>query len=158
MKKSANQIPYIVLLLIVVFMSLVCSIFFVQLLLIQGDSMEPTYHNGQLVLLSKTAKSFSRGDCVLFYSPELDHMLVKRIVAIPGDSVRISDGTLYINEVPSSPYPGAGEIEEAGLAGKTFVIPESQYFVLGDNFSRSKDSRHSEPGLVALKDIRGKII
>lgn len=158
MKKFGRETPYIVLLLIVVFASFICSVFFVQLLLIQGESMEPTYHSGQLVLTSKLDKDYERGDCVLFYCEELKTSLVKRIAALPGDCVQIKDGTLYIDSSPVLPYPGAGEIEDAGLAEETLIIPEGHYFVLGDNFSRSKDSRHSEVGFVARENIRGKII
>ena len=157
MKKANKQLPYLVTLLFVILLSYFTSKHLVQLLLIQGESMEPTYHSMQLVLLDKTAVEYKSGDCVLFYCEGLDCNLVKRIVALPGETVQIKDGTLYIDSIPYSPYPGCPKIEDAGLAGEILPVPEGCCFVLGDNFSESRDSRHEEVGLVNINLIKGKI-
>ena len=82
---------------------------------------------------------------------------MKRIVALPGDTVQIQDGVLLINGKVYLPYPGCPEIEFAGLAAEPLTIPEDRCFVLGDNFSHSIDSRHAQVGFVALDSIKGKI-
>ena len=145
-------------LLSVVLLSLLCSLFCFQLTLIQGESMEPSYRSGQLHLLNKLDRDYKRGDCVLFYSEGLECSLVKRIVAVPGDTVQISGGMLLVNGEQAQPYPGCPEIEYAGLAADEIHLAEGQYFVLGDNFPRSIDSRHSEVGLVSADSIRGRIM
>ena len=158
MKKSKKELPYIVPLLLVVILSLLCSVFCFQLMLIQGESMEPNYHSGQLCLLNKLEHEYQRGDCILFYSQELDCKLVKRIVALPGDTVQISNGELLVNGEPYCPYPSCPDIDPAGLAEEEIRIPEGEYFVLGDNFTLSRDSRYEDVGLVSSSDILGRII
>lgn len=158
MKKAKKELPYIVALFFVVLLSLLCSIFCFQLTLIQGESMEPAYRSGQLCLLNKMDREYRRGDCILFYCEHLECSLVKRIVAVPGDTVQISGGALLVNGEQTLPYPGCPEIEHAGLAADEIHLAEGQYFVLGDNFPRSTDSRHSEVGLVSVENIRGRIM
>jgi len=158
MKNSKKQTPYIVSLIFVLIAALLCSLFCFQLLLIQGESMEPTYRGGQFAFIIKLDRDYTHGDCILFHSESLGQNLVKRIVALPGDTVQIQDGALLINGKAYLPYPGCPEIEFAGLAAEPLSIPEDCCFVLGDNFSRSIDSRHAEVGLVKMADIKGKII
>jgi signal peptidase I len=157
MKKTKKEMPYIVLLVLVVICSLLCSLFCFQLTLIQGDSMEPNYHSAQLRLLNKLDKDYRHGDCILFYCEDLKCSLIKRIVALPGDRVQIKEGTLLINGAACTPYPNSPKIEHAGLAENELTVPEGCCFVLGDNFTYSRDSRHAEVGFVKFEDIRGKI-
>lgn len=158
MKKRKSQIPYIVAILLVVLLCGLCSRFCFQLTLLQGESMEPSYHSGQLLLLNKLDKTYERGSVILFYSETLERSLIKRICALPGDTVQIKTGRLFVNGEPYSPYPSCPEFADPGLAVQELIIPEDHCFVLGDNFSHSIDSRHSEVGLVRFEDIRGKII
>ena len=143
---------------LVVLLCLLCSIFCFQLLMIQGESMEPTFRNSQLCLINKLDRNYQAGDCVLFYSEGLDQYLVKRIAATPGDSVQISEGRLLVNGTAVESYPGSPAIDYAGLAAEEIIVPEGSCFVLGDNFSRSIDSRHKELGFARLADIKGKLI
>ena len=157
MNKRKKETPYIVLLLSVVICSLFCSIFCFQLSLIQGDSMEPNYHSGQFLILNKLDADYSRGDCILFRCDTLKCSLLKRIVALPEDKVQIYDGKLFINGEFFTPYTDCPAIVYAGLAQTELTVPDGHYFVLGDNFDFSRDSRHEEVGFVKLEDIRGKI-
>ena len=68
-----------------------------QLMLIQGKSMEPAYHNFQLVVLDKHNKEYCTDDVIAFKCDNLSSILVKRIVAMEGDTVQIMNGKLYIN-------------------------------------------------------------
>ena len=137
------------------FAAWIISTYFFQLALIEGDSMEPSYHNGQLVVLNRFSKEFERGDVVLFDCPQLNTTLLKRIVGCPGDLVHIADGSLYINGTQADSF---GEIEYAGIAENELLIPERYYFALGDNVSKSKDSRYTIVGLISEEQLIGKVI
>lgn len=109
---------------------------------VDGDSMEPTLCDGQKVVYFRLNKKPKVGDLVCIWVPSGDYY-VKRVVASGGDIVDIEDGNLYVN----------GElIEEEYIQGQTtevresavvfpYEVRENNYFVLGDNRERSKDSR-----------------
>lgn len=123
---------------------------------IYGSSMTPTLEEGQFVVSLKGA-SFRQGDLVSFYIG--NKLLVKRVIAVPGDWVNISaDGTVYVNDA---------ELEEPYIDHKAFgqcdlelpyQIPESSYFLMGDHRETSVDSRYSAVGAVAEDQIVGKIV
>ena len=71
---------------------------FAQVLLINGQSMYPTYHNLQLVILSKVNSGYESDDVIAFYNSTLNVTLIKRIVGVPGDYIIIKDGILYVND------------------------------------------------------------
>ncbi len=110
---------------------------------VSGSSMEPTFHSQNLVL---TTKSFSedtlnRGDIVVCHA--LNRRLIKRVVALPGDSIVIKDGFLYVNDKLSE-Y-NYEEIESAGVFENEVTLLEHQYVVLGDNRNHSVDCRDCGP-------------
>lgn len=121
--------------------------------------MEPTYHNMQLVLLKKSIDEteIHNGDIIVFRCEELDAVLVKRVVGIPGQSVLIREGTLYIDGVPSSYYPEE-EFAYAGLFETELVLGDKEFAVIGDNVDESKDSRYEEVGVIKRKDIKGIVL
>lgn len=151
-KKAANIIAVSVLVLAAYFLSKN----YVQLLLIQGDSMSPTYRNMQIVLLDKYSDNYTSNDVIAFYCEDLSTVLVKRIAAVPGDTVQIIDNTLYVNSQRSSYYADAC-FSYAGIAVDAITLADAQYFVIGDNIEESKDSRYKEVGIVCKKFIIGKI-
>lgn len=128
-----------------------------QLMLIQGDSMSPAYHNMQLVVLNRYDDDFTYGDVIAFRCDGLSSVLVKRIVACPGDSVVIENGTLLVNGENSVVYPENNIFGYAGILENKIYLGEGQYAVLGDNMAESKDSRYPEVGCVAGADILGRI-
>lgn len=128
-----------------------CSAFFVQLLLIHGDSMSPAYRSGSLVLLQKRPASFERGDVVLCRSEVLGRSIVKRIAAAEGDALEVGEDGLYINGVYAAPMP-----EDA--AELPALVPPGKLLLLGDNLSASVDSRSAALGLVDETRLRGKVI
>lgn len=131
-----------------------------QFALICGDSMNPTYHNMQLVILDKHTKNYQVGDVIAFHCDTLDTILFKRIVAVPEDIIQITDGTLYQNGSPAS-IPNSvsyNEIAYAGIAVVPITLSEDEYFVLGDNLSQSKDSRYQNIGCIHQASIIGKVI
>lgn len=126
-----------------------------------GNSMHPTYKNGEYLMANKLTFRFGkpkRGDVIIFkYSDTQD--FIKRIIGIPGDSVMVKDGRVYINGnqlneanyLDETVYTSGGEY----LAeGQTIAIGENEYFVLGDNRPHSSDSRTFGP--ITGSQIKGK--
>lgn len=130
---------------------------------LNGRAMEPTYKDGQYVMMSKLAYNSSnpkRGDVVVFQYPiDTRIELPKRIIGLPGDSVKIQEGKVYINGTAlDEPYLAKdidtlpGDFLEGG---RTIIVPENEYFVLGDNRDFSADSRMW--GFVPRGNILGRI-
>ena len=123
---------------------------------IYGSSMTPTLRDGEIVFSVKTTDMVP-GDVIAFYYN--NKILVKRVIAGPGDWVDISqDGTVFINGT---------ELEEPYLAEKSFgdtdielpyQVPDGRIFVMGDHRATSVDSRHIAVGCVAEEQIVGKIV
>lgn len=129
---------------------------------IKGSSMEPTFQNNEYVLTDKISYRFidpNRGDVIVFKAPRNpDVDFIKRIIALPGEKVKIENGHVLINEnLLSEPYltslttlyPGSF-IEE----GTEIVVPDREFFVMGDNRAHSSDSR--EFGTVKRNLIIGR--
>lgn len=127
---------------------------------VMGSSMEDTLEDGDTVFVNRVAYVLSEpqaGDVVVFLlnGNEKDHYYVKRIVAVPGDTVQIVDGVLYVNgEMYDEEDTEA--IKTAGLAEEEITLGEDEYFVLGDNRNSSEDSRYTSIGNVSSEDIAGK--
>ena len=156
--KGKRQFLFPLLVVLVIAAAFLCSQFVVQLMIIQGSSMEPTFHNYQLVLLKKNPQKYELGDVVAFYCDGLNATLVKRIVAIPGDTVQIMNGTLFVNGIVSTVYPETGIFSDAGILSQGVVLREHEYFVIGDNIEKSKDSRNKLVGPVAIQTILGVVL
>jgi signal peptidase I len=122
---------------------------------IEGTSMEPTLTNGDIVLLAKTTR-FERGDlCAFTWNNKL---LVKRVIALPGDWIEIdTDGTLYLNgDKLDEPYVEHKALGECDLQFP-FQVPPEQYFVIGDMRESSVDSRNTVIGCISKDQIVGKV-
>ena len=122
---------------------------------IEGTSMEPTLTNGEIVLLAKTTR-FERGDlCAFTWNNKL---LVKRVIALPGDWIEIdTDGTIYLNgDKLDEPYVEHTALGECDLEFPV-QVPQEQYFVIGDMRESSVDSRNTVIGCISKDQIVGKI-
>lgn len=122
---------------------------------IEGTSMEPTLHNGDIVLLMKTTR-FDRGDlCGFTWNNKL---LIKRVIGVPGDWIEIdTDGTIYLNgEKLDEPYVQQKAFGECDLEFP-FQVPQEQYFVVGDMRESSIDSRNTLIGCIPKDQIVGKV-
>ena len=136
------------------------SAYVVQLYFVSGDSMTPTYTSGQPVLLQKWGlpDCLDRDDIVIIHSKNLHRNIVKRIVALPGDTVQIIDGILYVNAVPEENPYHLPAMKNAGNAVSPITLGAGEYFVLGDNRNASIDSRFDEVGIILSDHIIGKVI
>lgn len=153
-RANCKKILFCALILAVIALAFFVSENYVQLLLIQGESMEPSYHNLQPVLLDKNSGAYEAGDVIAFRCEALDAVLVKRIAACPGDSVSCRDGRLYVNDAPYFDCLW----QESDAEGSAYVLEDGSYFVVGDNFELSRDSRYSEIGIVRADDIIGVLM
>ena len=119
---------------------------------VNGSSMEPSLHDKQIIL-SINPVQIDKMDIVAI-KLEDGLIIVKRVIAIPHDTVYIHDGQVYVNERPVDDI----KTDYAGLAAIPYTLGEGQYFVLGDNRSHSIDSRYPAVSLVSMDQILGKII
>ena len=125
-----------------------------------GVSMEPTLCNSQEVFINKLAYlvlSPGRGDVVVFQpnGNENAHYYVKRIIGLPGETVQIRGGQVYIDGEKLEGYE-FDKIETAGLAETPYLLGDDEYFVLGDNRNNSEDSRSGNIGVVHRDYIVGQ--
>lgn len=140
----------------------VIYLFLVQPHKVIGASMDNTFHDGEYILTDKLSYRFhepQRGDVIVFKAPKNpDFDYIKRIIGVPGDTISIKDGYVYVNNQKfNENYVKSETIILPGQylsEGQEIKLNSNEYFVLGDNRSHSSDSR--QWGLVPKKDIVGK--
>ena len=125
------------------------------ILKVTGTSMSPTLQEGQVLMASK-GHDFKTGDVIAFYYN--NKILVKRVIAMPGDWVNISeDGTVYVNDIAiDEPYLNEKALGDCNIE-RPYQVPESKIFVMGDNRSVSLDSRNTAIGCVSEEQVVGRI-
>ncbi len=165
MKKTLQVIKeflktFLIALIIYLFIS-----FFVKVGVVDGVSMQPTYQNGNYVVINRRVHNFNYNDIIAFnygdtedeYFEEVYNQVsnynyvlhIKRILGLPGDEVTIKDGSLYIN----NEFKSKATIN---LEDQHYTLKDDEYFVQGDNINDSYDSRMHGP--VKAEDIYGKIM
>ena len=126
-----------------------------------GDSMEPMLGNGQEILMNRVIYRLSspkRGDVIVFLpnGNQNSHYYVKRVVGLPGETVQIQDGSVYIDGVLLEEDEALDKMIDAGIAQNELTLALDEFFVLGDNRNSSEDSRSGNIGAVKKEDIIGK--
>ncbi len=145
--------PILVALIIVFFLNK----FVFVLVTVPTGSMLNTIEPGDKLFVSKLIdeENLERKDIVVFDSEELDKILVKRLIGLPGDKVYIDqEGSVYINEKKLDEDYAVRSTQEA----QEFLVPENSFFFLGDNRPNSRDARYWENPFIDKKYIMGKVV
>ena len=126
-----------------------------------GQSMAETLSSGDEILVNRFIYKVTdpKPNDIIVFLPngnEKSHYYVKRVIAVPGDTVLIQNGAVYVNGEPFDEKASVTSIEEAGLASEEIVLSDDEYFVLGDNRNNSEDSRYANIGNVKKEYIIGK--
>lgn len=127
-----------------------------------GDSMNPVLENGDVTLLNKIAYNASRpdrGDVVAFYPSgnKKSYCYIRRIVGLPGETVELKDGSVYINGKKIKEKYQTTKMEDVGIVNEAVKLGNDEYFVLGDDRADTLDSRSAEIGNVKRAEIEGKV-
>lgn len=139
-----------------------------------GQSMQPTLEPGDTVAINRIVYHFSnpeRYDLIAYYMEDViaddydnkeediiaPEVTIKRIIGLPGETVRIADGKVYIDGKILSDNPEYDNISLAGIASKPVTLEDDEYFVVGDNRKASEDSRYEKIGNIAKYRIIGKV-
>ena len=131
-----------------------------QKTLVDGSSMSPTLEDGDVLIVDKLSYRLSdpeRFDVVVFrYLYKEDCYYIKRVIGLPGETVQIMDGEIYIDGVRMEEEFGNARMTNPGRAAQPITLGTDEYFVLGDNRNVSSDSRDPSVANVAREQIVGK--
>lgn len=130
---------------------------------VSGPSMEATLHDGDNLIVDKISYRFrepERFDIIVFpYQYAEDTFYIKRIIGMPGDTIQIKDGYVYINdELLEEDIYGKEVIDETkkGIADEPIFLGDDEYFVMGDNRNHSSDSRDPSVGVLKRDQLVGR--
>lgn len=147
--------------ILVCLLALVIVFYFGRQVKNSGDSMRPAVLDGDIVLVNRMiydASKPKRGDIIVFKpnGNENARSYIKRIIGLPGETVQIKDGEIYIDGEKLEEKYETTAIEDAGTASEEITLDGDEYFVLGDNRRNSEDSRMADIGNVKRSEIEGK--
>lgn len=144
-------------LVLAVVLALVIRVFLVETYLVDGNSMQPSLHDGERVLINKLVYRFSEPaptDVIVFrYPREPWRDFIKRVVAVAGQTIEVQGGRVFVDGIPlEEPYL---QTQTHGSFGPE-EVPSGTVFVMGDNRNFSLDSRDASVGFVPIANIKGK--
>lgn len=156
-KELAGWLLYIVL---IIALTWIVVTFVGQRTEVSGSSMETTLSDKDQLIVDKMTYRFrdpKRYDIVVFpYQYQDNTYYIKRIIGLPGETVQILSGMVYIDGMRLDEHYGNEIMENPGIAEEPLTLGEDEYFVLGDNRNNSSDSRASDVGLIHRKDLIGR--
>ena len=127
---------------------------------VSGHSMEATLHDGDNLIVDKLSYHFrepKRFEIIVFpYRHKEISYYIKRIIGLPGETVQVKDGYVYINGEKLDENYGLEVMEDAGIAAEPIELGEDEYFVLGDNRNHSSDSRDPSVGILHRDELIGR--
>lgn len=126
-----------------------------------GQSMAETLEGGDEILVNRFVYKVTNpkpNDIIVFLpnGNEKSHYYVKRVIGVPGDTIQIRNGDVYVNGELFEEEISAAAMEDAGLAGEEITLEQDEFFVLGDNRNNSEDSRYANIGNIKKEYIIGK--
>lgn len=166
-KKSSPNAGFLKELIIDIVIILLCVLviprFVIQRTIVSGSSMESTLYNDDNLLVEKVSYLLGkphRFDVVVFYPYGKDEgeYYVKRVIALPGETIQIIGDTIYIDGEVLEEHYGKDPIRVQGIAAEALTLGDDEYFLMGDNREVSFDSRYEEVGPVKEDLIVGKAI
>lgn len=146
---------------IVLMMAFVLVYFIGMRTSVVGQSMSETLENGDQILVNRFMYKVigPKANDVIVFLPngnEKSHYYVKRVIGVPGDTVQIKNGRIYVNGTEFTEKVDVASSEDAGLAADAVTLGDDEYFVLGDNRNNSEDSRYANIGNIKREYIIGK--
>lgn len=146
---------------VVIFAAYAITHYGLEKMQVSGNNMEPTLKDGDSVLINKMSyilSSAKRNDVVVVKQDGTEHNYysIARIMGLPGETVKIEDGYLYINGEKIKEKYNFPVMENGGLALEDIVLDNDQYFILCDNRNECEDSRNANIGNILKKNIIGK--
>lgn len=127
---------------------------------VSGHSMEATLHDGDNLIVDKLSYRFrdpKRFEIIVFpYRHKESTYYIKRIIGLPGETVQVKDGYVYIDGEKLDENYGLEVMEDAGIAAEPIELGEDEYFVLGDNRNHSSDSRDPSVGILHRDELIGR--
>lgn len=160
-KVIGGILGWILYLLIIVGLTYLIITYVGQRTRVSGSSMETTLSDGDNLIVDKLSYHFrapNRFDIVVFpYQYAENTYYIKRIIGLPGDTVQVIDGYVWINgeRLESDTY-GNEVMNSPGIAAEPVTLGEDEYFVLGDNRNHSADSREPSVGVIKRKNLMGR--
>lgn len=142
-----DLIPYV----FIVFLVIIVRTYIATPVRVDGNSMRKTLEDGDILLLYKMAK-FERNDIIVLDEKEDEEIIIKRIIALPGETIKIQNGKIYINDKEYNDEFAYGDTSDY----EQVTLDEDEYFILGDNRLISKDSRYF--GTITEDEIIGKVV
>ena len=160
-KKEMNPIlEFLLYAVVVVVMAFLIITYVGQRTMVSGQSMYPTLENKDQLLVDKLSYRFrdpERFDIIVFrFLYRENTYYIKRIIGLPGETVQIVDGVIYIDGEPLEENYGYEPIEDAKRASEPILLGEDEYFVMGDNRNDSSDSRDPAVANVSRSQIIGR--
>lgn len=153
-----NLIAFGICVVIAIVIALIITNFVASHTKVEGNSMESTLENGDDIIVEKFSyltNNPERYDIIVFRESESVNY-IKRVIALPGETIQTTEGKIYINERAIFDAYGNAKMEDGGIAEKPIKLGQDEYFVLGDNRNASKDSRDKAVGVIKRDQIIGK--
>ena len=151
---------WIIYILIIIGLTYFIITFVGQRTKVDGSSMETTLSDGDNLIVDKISYRFrdpERYDIIVFpYRYKENTYYIKRIIGMPGETVQIIDGEVYIDGELLGENYGAEVMANAGIAAEPIELGEDEYFVLGDNRNHSSDSRDPNVGVLTRDELIGR--
>ncbi len=156
-----SLIAWFVEILLIILMAYFIIAYGVERTTMVGESMNTTLQDGDKIIINKMLYRFTepkRFDIIVFKQSGKEHGYynIKRIIGLPGETLQIVDGYVYINNEKLAEKIVVDECANGGMGEEPITLDDGEYFVLGDNRNNSEDSRYANVGNITQNDMIGK--